>query len=234
MTTTTAGSTGAPGLAIDTRWRTRDILVTAVIGVAFGVAFVALNTAWGILAPASAVAPLGAFLIYGGWLVPAVLAPLIVRKPGAALFAELVAAGVSVLLGSPWGPDVLLSGFVQGAGAELVFAFTLYRNWSLPILVVASIASAAAAWIHDWALYYVAFALDVQIARGIAMAISAVVIVALGSQALVRSLSRASGSATPGQQAPRSTGSSSASTPAACSSSSGRRGPARAPWRRRS
>ncbi|OGO56909.1 MAG: hypothetical protein A2V84_11310 [Chloroflexi bacterium RBG_16_70_13] len=191
MTTTTAGSTGAPGLAIDTRWRTRDILVTAVIGVAFGVAFVALNTAWGILAPASAVAPLGAFLIYGGWLVPAVLAPLIVRKPGAALFAELVAAGVSVLLGSPWGPDVLLSGFVQGAGAELVFAFTLYRNWSLPILVVASIASAAAAWIHDWALYYVGFAIDVQIARGIAMAISAVVIVALGSQALVRSLRRA-------------------------------------------
>ena len=121
----------------------------------------------------------------------AVLAPLIVRKPGAALFAELVAAGVSVLLGSPWGPDVLLSGFVQGAGAELVFAFTLYRNWSLPILVVASIASAAAAWIHDWALYYVGFAIDVQIARGIAMAISAVVIVALGSQALVRSLRRA-------------------------------------------
>jgi energy-coupling factor transport system permease protein len=192
MTTTAAGPAGAaPGFAIDTRWRTRDILVTAIIGVVFGVAFVALNTAWSVIAPASAVAPLGAFLIYGGWLVPAVLAPLIVRKPGAALFAELVAAGVSVLLGSPWGPDVLLSGFVQGAAAELVFAFTLYRNWSFPILVVASIASAAAAWIHDWALYYVAFALDVQIARGIAMAISAVVIVALGSQALVRSLRRA-------------------------------------------
>ena len=56
------------------------------------------------------------------WLVPAVLAPLIIRKPGAALFAEMVAAGVSALLGSQWGPDTLLSGFVQGAAAELVFA----------------------------------------------------------------------------------------------------------------
>ena len=36
------------------------------------------------------------------------------------------------LLGSPWGPDSLLSGFVQGAAAELVFAMTL-----LPQLVAA-------------------------------------------------------------------------------------------------
>jgi energy-coupling factor transport system substrate-specific component len=193
MTTTTAGPTGAaPGFAVDTRWRTRDILVTAIIGVAFGVAFVALNTAWSVLAPASAaVAPLGAFLIYGGWLVPVVLAPLIVRRPGAALFAELVAAGVSTLLGSPWGPDVLLSGFVQGAAAELVFAFTLYRNWSLPVLAVAAVASAAGAWIHDWVVWYPGVAVDVQVLRGLVMAISAVVIAALGSLALVRSLRRA-------------------------------------------
>ena len=191
MTTTTAGSTGTtPGGAVDARWRTRDILVTAIIGVAFGVAFVALNTAWSILAPASAIAPVGAFLIYGGWLAPAVLAPLIVRKPGAALYAELVAAGVSTILATPWGPDVLLSGFVQGAAAELVFAFTLYRNWSLPVVMLASVASAAAAWIHDWAVFYPDVAVDVQFLRGIAMAVSAIVIAAFGSIALVRSLRR--------------------------------------------
>lgn len=189
MTTTTAGSAGAAhGFAADTRWRTRDIIVTAIIGVAFGVAFVALNAAWSIL---SGAAPLGAFLIYGGWLMPATLAPIIVRKPGAALYAELVAAGVSTLLGSPWGPDVLLSGFVQGAAAELVFAFTLYRTWSLPVIAIAAVASAAAAWIHDWAVWYPDIAVDVQVARGIAMAISAVVIAGFGSVALARSLRRA-------------------------------------------
>ena len=63
--------------------------------------------------------------------------------------------------------------------------------WSLPVLGLAAVASAAAAWIHDWVLYYPEVAIEIQVARGIAMAVSAIVIVALGSQALVRSLRRA-------------------------------------------
>jgi energy-coupling factor transport system substrate-specific component len=177
--------------AAPSAWRTRDILVTAIIGVVFGFVFAAWNLVWSVVAPASAVAPIYAFLIYGVWLVPAVLAPLIVRKPGAAVFAEMVAAGVSTLLGSPWGPDVLLSGFVQGAAAELVFALVLYQRWSLPVLGAAAIASAAAAWIHDWVLYYPDADLTLQVLRGVAMAVSAIVFVVAGSVLLQRSLRRA-------------------------------------------
>jgi energy-coupling factor transport system substrate-specific component len=172
-------------------WTTRDIVVAAMIGVTFGVVFWAWNFVWSIVAPASVVAPLYAFLLYGVWLVPAVLAPLIIRKPGAAVFAEMVAAGVSAFMGSPWGPDVLLSGFVQGAAAELVFAMTLYRGWSLPVLGVAAVASAAAAWIHDWALYYSDADLTLQVVRGVAMAISGLVIVAGGSYSIEQALRRA-------------------------------------------
>jgi energy-coupling factor transport system substrate-specific component len=174
----------------DTAWRTRDIVVAAIIGVAFGVVFWAWNQAWAALDPVFTFAPWAKDLVYAVWLVPAVLAPLIVKKPGAALFAEMVAAGLSTLIGSQWGPDTLLSGFVQGAAAELVFAFTLYRSYALPVLVVAAVASAAAAWIHDWALYYADVSLQVQLVRGLMIAISAVVIVALGSRALERSLRR--------------------------------------------
>jgi len=71
----------------DTRWRTRDIVVTAVIGVAFGVVFWAWGLAW---APIEAALGPARFLLYAVWLVPAVLAPFIVRKPGAALFAEML------------------------------------------------------------------------------------------------------------------------------------------------
>ncbi|MGZ8502334.1 MAG: ECF transporter S component [Candidatus Limnocylindrales bacterium] len=190
MTTTLGGPalTAAP----DTRWRTRDIVIAAVIGVAFGVVFWAWGVIWsGPLDIALAFAPPLKDLGYAVWLIPAVLAPLIIRKPGAALFAEMVAAGVSAFLGSVWGVDTLLSGFVQGAAAELVFAFTLYRLWGVPVLAVAAMASAAAAWIHDWALYYADTDLVVQLARGVAMAISAVVLVAGGSVALHRSLKRA-------------------------------------------
>lgn len=169
-------------------WRTRDIVVAAVIGVVFGVVFFAWNnlyTGLGWLTP-----PLADW-IYGMWLVPAVLAPLVIRKPGAALFAEMAAAGVSALLGSQWGPDTLLSGFVQGAAAELVFAFVGYRRWSLPILAVAALASAAAAWAHDWVIYYADVSTELQLVRFAVMGASAVGIAAVGSMALERSLRRA-------------------------------------------
>jgi energy-coupling factor transport system permease protein len=172
-----------------TAWRTRDIVVTAIIGVAFGVVFAAWDGLWdglgAIVLPARS-------LMYGVWLLPAVLAPFIVRKPGAALFAEMVAAGLSVFLyGTPWGPDVLLSGFVQGAAAELVFAFTLYRAWSLPVLGVAALAAAAGALIHDWAVYYAGVDTPTMLAAGFAMAVSAIVVTALGSYWLTRALRQA-------------------------------------------
>jgi energy-coupling factor transport system substrate-specific component len=106
------------------------------------------------------------------------------------VFAEMVAAGVSVFVGSQWGPDTLLSGFVQGAAAELVFAFTLYRVWTFPVLVVAAVASAAGAWVHDWVVYYADASLEVQLVRGVLMGISAAVIAAGGSMLLVRALRR--------------------------------------------
>ncbi len=169
------------------RWRTRDIMVVAVIAAAFGVVFWVFGIAWkglDFLGPAQNI-------FYGVWLLPAVLAPLIVRKPGAALFAEMVAAGLSTLLGSQWGPDTLLSGFVQGAAAELVFAFTLYRNYSVPVLALAALASAVAAWVHDWAVYYTAFSFDAVLLIGVFMAVSAVLIIPAASLLLARSLRRA-------------------------------------------
>lgn len=171
----------------DTRWRTRDIVVAAVIGVAFGVAFWAFGAVWKAL---DFIGPIQNIL-YGAWLMPALVAPLIIRKPGAALFAELVAAGLSALLGNAWGVDTLLSGFVQGAAAELVFAFTLYRLWSFPVLAVAGMASAAAAFVHDVVVWYAGYAADVLIVIAISMAVSGLILLPAASIALVRALRRA-------------------------------------------
>ena len=188
MTTTySSSSAGAPP---DTRWRTRDIVVAAVIGVAFGVVFWAWNLTYAAAEPLFAFAPPMRDLMYGVWLIPAILAPLVIRKPGAALFAEMVAAGVSALLGSQWSVDTLLSGFMQGAAAELVFAFTLYRSYGAVTLVVAALASALAAFIHDWVLYYPTIDTNVQAIRLVAMLVSAAVIAAGGSLLLYRSLRR--------------------------------------------
>ena len=54
-------------------WRTRDVVVTAVLGAAFGVVF----WAWGNLVwPATAFLGPLQNLLYGPWLIPAVLGPL--------------------------------------------------------------------------------------------------------------------------------------------------------------
>jgi energy-coupling factor transport system substrate-specific component len=192
-----AGKAGAGGASIGATsdataaWKTRDIIFVAIIGVAFGVVFWAWNFAWGVADPVFAFFPPAKNLIYGVWLMPAVLAPLVVRKRGAALFAEMVAAGVSMIIGSQWGPDALFSGFVQGAAAELVFAFTLYKSWSWPVLVAAAVASAAAAWVHDWVIYYAAVDVVTQLVVGAFMFISSAAIVAGGSILLARSLRKA-------------------------------------------
>ncbi len=175
----------------ETRWRTRDIVVTAVIAVAFGVVFWAWDTVWNVAAPLfGAFKPLE-YVISGVWLMPAVIAALIVRKPGAALFAELVAAIVSALLGNFWGMDVVLSGFVQGMGAELVFAFTLYRSFGLPVALIAGGIAGVGEALHDLPVYYPTNALPFQASVAVLEVASGVVIAGFGGWLLVRAIRQA-------------------------------------------
>jgi len=83
---TATAATRSPSLPSN-RWRTVDIVVTAVIGVAFGVVFFAWFVLWTALDPLFAAFKPLQYVISGVWLLPAVVAPLIVRRPGAAIFA---------------------------------------------------------------------------------------------------------------------------------------------------
>ncbi|HEX7492408.1 MAG TPA: ECF transporter S component [Candidatus Limnocylindrales bacterium] len=177
-----------PNASESSRWRTVDIIVVAILAVAFGVVFWAWNVyvwAWlGFLDKP------WASIISGVWLMPAVVAPLIVRKPGAAIFAEMVAAIVSVMLGSQWGLDTLLSGFVQGAGAEIIFGFLMYRNFSVIVAFIAGAGAGIGEALHDIPVYYPT--LDGSLQFGIAALdiISGAVIAGVLGWLLVRSLKR--------------------------------------------
>jgi energy-coupling factor transport system substrate-specific component len=174
----------------DWTWRTVDIVVAAAIAIAFGVVIWGWNQLWAATTPAFVANPAAQNILYGMWLLPAVLGGLIIRKPGAALFTELVAAAVSAILGSQWGLDALVSGLVQGIGAEVVFFVTRYRVWTIPVVVAAAVASAVTAWVHDVALYYLDIGLGPQLAILAFMAVSAIVIAAIGSWVLMRSLAQ--------------------------------------------
>jgi energy-coupling factor transport system substrate-specific component len=170
------------------RWRTVDIIVVAIIAVAFGVVFYAWNAyVWQWLRP------LGEpweYIISGMWLMPAVVAPLIVRKPGAALFAEMVAAIVAVILGSQWGLDTLLSGFVQGAGAEIVFGFVMYRSFGPIVAFLAGAGAGAGEALHDIPVYFATYTGQLQFAIAALEILSGALIAGIGAWLLVRSLRR--------------------------------------------
>lgn len=135
-------------------WRTRDIMMVATIGVIFGILFIFWNMLWDAIKPLVLFFKPIRHLIYGFWLIPAVLAPYIVRKPGAGLISELIAAIVSALIGAKWGIDTIVSGLVQGIGAEIIFGIVFWKNFKIPILMLAGAASAITAWIHDWIMWY--------------------------------------------------------------------------------
>ncbi len=169
-------------------WRTVDIVVTAAIAVAFGVVYWAWGLVWTAATPAFAAAPPTQNLLDGVWLIAGVLAGLIVRKPGAALFAEFVAASIEALLGGQWGLDTLVSGAVQGLGAEIVFAIMRYRVWDMRTAVVAGAASAVAGWLHDVPVFYAELAPTDWAVLLVVYVISGAIIGGIGSWLLFTAL----------------------------------------------
>ncbi|MFC8039944.1 ECF transporter S component [Paenarthrobacter sp. NPDC057355] len=119
-------------------WRVVDIVVAALIAIAGGVIFWAWSQGAAIVSiPMNAAYPPLTGLIAGGWMIPAVLGMLIIRKPGAALFCEAVAATGELIMGSQYGTTVLISGVLQGLGAELIFAAFRYKKFNLPVSLLA-------------------------------------------------------------------------------------------------
>jgi len=136
------------------RWRTIDIIITSVLGVAFGVIFWAWGLLWSATEGAFTFFPPAQALLYGVWLLPGVLGGLVIRRPGAAFYCEFLAALVSVLLGSQWGLVAVMQGAFQGVGAELGFAAFRYRSFRLPAALLSGTLAGLAAAIFDQVRYY--------------------------------------------------------------------------------
>lgn len=190
MTTTATPATTDTGTTAQSRWRVVDVVVASALAVAFGVVFWAWGLLWTSAQPAfTGFPPLQGFM-YGVWLLPGVLGALVIRKPGAALFVELVASVVSAFLGTSWGLGVIAYGLLQGGAAEIVFAFALYRSYRLVTAVLAGAVAGAAAALLDLVFYYPKWSGSWQLAYTGLLAASAAVVAGLGSWLLVRALAR--------------------------------------------
>lgn len=191
---TSARTPSATETATPSRWRWRvvDIVVAAVLGVAIGLVFWGWNTigyAW--FGAADALTPGLGGVAVGIWLLGGVVGGLVIRKPGAALVVELVAAIVSMLIGNVWGVSTVLSGIVQGLGAELIFALFFYRRFGVVVAGLAGAGAAVAAWIFE--LFYgsspnILKSLEFNTIYLISVAVSGIVLAGIVGWLLVRAL----------------------------------------------
>lgn len=169
-------------------YRTVDLVTAAMFGVAFGVAYFGWDQAYtGVNALFSFYLPASG-LLGGPWLMAGVVAGLVVRRPGAALLAELVAANVEYLVGGQWGASTMIAGLLQGAGAELVLAIFLYRRFNVWVAALSGIAAAIAEAVYEWAAYYADWSMTYKLLYAGLFAVSGALVAGLLGSLLVRAL----------------------------------------------
>lgn len=128
-------------------WKLNEIVVLVVLSIAIGVLF----WAWTFIAALAK--PLGAigldYLLAGVWFIAGTLVAFIIRRPGAALLGEVLAAILEGFI-TQWGITAAIWGLVQGLGAEAVFAATRYKKWNLPTMLAAALLSSIFSYILDF------------------------------------------------------------------------------------
>lgn len=131
-------------------WKLRDVITMVVLSIVSG----GIYRIWDVL---TGIVPIvwvpGNGLVNGLWWIAAGLVPYIVRRPGAALIAELVASSIELILGSNWGLAGMLSGLLQGVGAEIAFMMFAWRRYSSAIMMLSGALAGVGATLQ-WLFQY--------------------------------------------------------------------------------
>jgi energy-coupling factor transport system substrate-specific component len=172
-------------------WRTVDLIVAAVLAAASGVIFVAWNAAYAPLSLALSGFTPGLVGILGGvWLIGGLLVALVVRRPGAAILGEVIAASVSAIIGNQWGFTVLPFGIAQGLAME--YGFYLVRRIKVDFLLVA-VAGALGGFVQgalEYVYYYPGTGVEFAVVFIGSAVVSGAILGAGVSVLLVRALSK--------------------------------------------
>lgn len=185
------------------RWRTIDLLTCAFLGVAFGVAYWAWYLAYQVPSTAlAAVFPPLQGITGAPWLMAGVVGGLVIRRPGAALFTELIAACVEALIGSSWGIATVVSGVLQGLGAEIGFAILAYSSFGLGAAMLSGALAAPLEAVYEWFSYWTDWDWAYKLAYLVILTVAGALIAGGLGWLLTQGLARAGalGSLPPGQE----------------------------------
>jgi len=129
----------------------KEIVVMAMLSALMGVVFMGLDS---IYQPLTTIAgPLGGDIIYGVYLISALLSMYIVRKPGAGIVGSLFTGLVNLLMGSPYGIHIIVASLLQGAGVEIAVATRKYSKFSYFQMSIASILAMILVTMRDYFIF---------------------------------------------------------------------------------
>lgn len=172
-------------------WRVVDIVVAAVLAAVCAVVFWAwANLLYPVATTAAVAYPPATGVIGGGWLIAGTLGALIIRKPGAAVFCELLAAVLEGFLGTHFGWTVVISGLVQGAAVEIVFLLTRYRKFGLAIAAAGGAMAGLFMGVSENIMYNFEWALDQQVVYASLTTLSGAVIAGVLMWLVTRALQK--------------------------------------------
>jgi energy-coupling factor transport system permease protein len=136
------------------KWKLREVIVLSVLSVVFAVVYLLFLQLGNVLFGMFGL--IGYDLIFGIWFIVSIIAAYIIRKPGAAFLSETIAATIEVMIGNAVGPRLIVSGMIQGLGAEMVFASTKWKNYSTWVLMAAGVGSSVFSFV--WGYFISGFA----------------------------------------------------------------------------
>lgn len=174
---------------MEKKFTTKEVVIVAMVAAVIGVVYTLLDYAY---MPLTAV--LGTVfmeLTFGIYLLSASLPMYLVRKPGFAIFGGLVTAGVNLLLGSPYGLQLVLAGVLQAIGLEAAYAIGKYEG-SMKDMVIGAILGAilvlcrdAFFWGSPWC-YGTSIAIGVVVVRLLSATIIGIILVKVITAALLK------------------------------------------------
>ena len=128
-------------------WVTHDLMVIAAISIVFAIVLSGLSYFFVMF-----IIPLGPVIRSIGsglWFMPAIFVGYIFRRPGAVPISQFIIRVISVPL-SAYGWMEIPGGIVVGGGVESILAVTRYRNYSLPVLMMAGVMAGVFRVVARW------------------------------------------------------------------------------------
>jgi len=137
-------------------WKLKEILFMAITAVVMGIVYFGVlqigTVIVGVMTPMG-LGTMGWEPLYGVYFMAGLIVCYIIRKPGIGIAAEILAAIIEVLIGNMFGPEVIISGLIQGFAVELIFLVTRYKKWTIVQTIAAGVSAAVLSFIHDTIVY---------------------------------------------------------------------------------